>query len=232
MSPETEVIECNTLDFLSQLIALDPFGPVTNSSCALAALHNKTVRVAQGFDQPDNTTANQFFDRAYWQLINAGSRGSSIQGTSASINPPNSGFTEADALAAIQLIGFFLLREGHGDWQTHLETAREWMIQTGLPAEENADTKATFANMNETQKFTVKMVIVSHLSSARDFPGRILYGLALYHSGTIFLQRYAFTRALVSSLCIAVFSETTVTQEITTTDPLHLGPLQASEWTF
>ena len=161
-----EVIECNTLDFLPQLIALDPFGPVTNSSCALAALHNKTVRVAQGFDQPDNTTANQFFDRAYWQLINAGSRGSSIQGTSAGISHPNSGYTEADALAAIQLIGFFLLKEGHGGWSTHLETAREWMHQTGLPAEETVDTKAAFASMNEVQQFVVKMVTVSGLSSA------------------------------------------------------------------
>lgn len=215
MSREMEVIKYNTLGFAhSQLIARDPFGPLTNSLCAMAALHNKNVRVAQGLDQPDNTTANQFFDRAYWQLINTSARASSISSTSAGTSQATPGYSEADALAAIHLVGFFLLKDGSGDWSAHLDTAREWLLHTGLCAEGNKEPKVTLAKMNDAEQLAVKMVIVSSLnpiltdtllSVPVDRSIRVPYVLTFdLNSGMTSSRLYRSIRALVSCLCAAV----------------------------
>lgn len=222
MSREMEVIKYNTLGFAhSQLIARDPFGPLTNSLCAMAALHNKQVRVAQGLDQPDNTTANQFFDRAYWQLVNTSARASSIHSTSDGTSQAAPGYSEADALAAIHLVGFFLLKDGSGDWSAHLDSAREWLLQTGLCTEGNHNPKATLATMSDAEQLAVKMVIVSSLNPI--LTGALLsvpvdrcilvpYVLTFdLNSGMTSLRPYRSIRALVSCLCAAVCSAAGVT---------------------
>lgn len=118
-----------SLFFFIQLFSRDPFGALVNASCALAAYHNKAIRVARMIDPPDPpnqtgiaamSTAQQFYNRAYWQLANASVRG----------------YTEADALAALHLVGFFVLQGGSvgvgSDWPAHLDSAREWLFQSGI----------------------------------------------------------------------------------------------------
>ncbi|THG94810.1 hypothetical protein EW145_g8073, partial [Phellinidium pouzarii] len=130
---------------LQNLFAHDPYGPLVNASCALAARHNKAIRVARLLDPPDSdplqSTARQFFDRAYWQL---------------STRIPH---TAADALASLHLVAYFLMQGGSGDWPTCLHAAREWLAQTHLCAPDNETPRKTLAVMDEAEQLAVKMTI-------------------------------------------------------------------------
>ncbi|KAH8117767.1 fungal-specific transcription factor domain-containing protein [Phellopilus nigrolimitatus] len=145
---------------LQNLFAQEPFGGLVNASCALAAKHNKTVRVARLLDPPDanplQSTSQQFYDRAFWQLANASARASTL---GASTSASNTVYTVADALASLHLVAYFLLQGGSGDWSTHLDLAREWFVQTGLCAPGNETPRKTLAMMNEAEQLAAKLTI-------------------------------------------------------------------------
>ncbi|KAI5119124.1 hypothetical protein M0805_007870 [Coniferiporia weirii] len=133
---------------LQNLFTLDPFGPLVNASCALAAKHNKAIRVARLLDPPDSdplqSTAQQFFDRAQWQLTDALTRRPSM-------------YAAVDALASLHLVAYFLMQGGSGAWQPHLDAARDWLAQTCLPG--NEAPQRALATMDETEQLVARLTI-------------------------------------------------------------------------
>ena len=148
-----------------QLFSREPYGPLVNASCALAAKHNKTIRVARLLDAPDadpqQSTAQQFFNRACLQLANTTTRASDMGAAT-----PSAGYSASDALASLRLVAYFLLQGGMADWQVHLNLARDWFAQTALCLPENEAPKETLALMGEAEQLAVKMIIVSRLIHA------------------------------------------------------------------
>ncbi|KAL5503906.1 hypothetical protein ACEPAH_7977 [Sanghuangporus vaninii] len=143
---------------LQNLFAREPYGALVNASCALAAKHNKTIRVARLLDPPDadpqQSTAQQFFNRACLQLANTTTHASDI-GAAA----PSAGYSASDALASLHLVAYFSLQGGTGDWQIHLNMARNWLSQTALCAPENEAPKEALALMGEAEQLAAKMII-------------------------------------------------------------------------
>ncbi|KAL5526794.1 hypothetical protein ACEPAF_8519 [Sanghuangporus sanghuang] len=143
---------------LQNLFAREPYGALVNASCALAAKHNKTIRVARLLDPPDadpqQSTAQQFFNRACLQLANTTTHASDI-GAAAS----SAGYSASDALASLHLVAYFSLQGGTGDWQIHLNMARNWLSQTALCAPENEAPKEALALMGEAEQLAAKMII-------------------------------------------------------------------------
>ncbi|KAL5526006.1 hypothetical protein ACEPAG_7344 [Sanghuangporus baumii] len=143
---------------LQNLFAREPYGALVNASCALAAKHNKTIRVARLLDPPDvdpqQSTAQQFFNRACLQLANTTTHASDIGATA-----PSAGYSTSDALASLHLVAYFSLQGGTGDWQIHLNMARDWLAQTGLCAPENEAPKEALALMGEAEQLAAKMII-------------------------------------------------------------------------
>lgn len=125
------------------------YGAVTNASCALASLHNKSMRVALGLDRPDMgvqfSTALQFYNRSYYQLLET----KSIAG----------GYSELDAIAALQLVSYFLLSGGSGHWVELLDIAREWLSTMGIATHENP--RMVLMEMNDVAKLATKLTMVS-----------------------------------------------------------------------
>ena len=76
--------------------------------------------------------------------------------------------SDADALAAIQLIAYFMLTGGTGDWHSLLQLACEWLEQTGLPQNQNPG--AALAASSETTRYACRAVVVS-----RSFPPGIFF---------------------------------------------------------
>ena len=125
------------------------YGAVTHASCALASLHNKSIRVARGLDQPDldpqYSTASQFYNKAYLLLC-----------------PTKTGptaYTEYDALAALQLVSYWVLFGGAGQWSELLDAARGWIVTTGLPTHENP--RLALLELSQVGKLVVKITMVS-----------------------------------------------------------------------
>lgn len=108
---------------------------------------------------PHQATASQFYDRAFWQLANASARCSSLQ--QPPVHGESLGYTEAEALAALHLVAYFLMQGGVGDWPAHLDVAREWLVQTGLPADNNEDPKQMLMRMSDAAQLAAKVTIVS-----------------------------------------------------------------------
>lgn len=144
------------------MFAREPHGALVNASCALAAKHNKTIRVARLLDAPDadpqQSTAQQFFNRACLQLANTTTRASDMGAAT-----PSAGYSASDALASLHLVAYFSLQGGTGDWQVHLDMARDWLAQTDLCAPENEAPKEALALMDEAEQLAAKMIIVSSL---------------------------------------------------------------------
>ena len=128
----------------------DPDGAVPHSLCALAALHHARMRLARGEpgEDPDKETSlpRQFFDRAFYLLRHAPQTNGTGQ------------YSDADALAALQLVAYSLLGGGSTDWATPLEYACEWLAQTGIFSEENP--KLTLLNMSAAGRFAAKATMV------------------------------------------------------------------------
>ncbi|KAK7463447.1 hypothetical protein VKT23_006798 [Stygiomarasmius scandens] len=126
------------------LIMQEPRGAVTNAVCALASLHFKRMRVAQGLEAPDphpeHSAAKYFYDEAFFQLANA----KQIRGC----------YNESDVIAALHLVCFSQLSGGATDWQPVLAMALEWMAQIGLPNEE--DPRTALRSMNTAAQVAVK----------------------------------------------------------------------------
>ncbi|KAF5337924.1 hypothetical protein D9758_013109 [Tetrapyrgos nigripes] len=126
------------------LIMQEPRGAVTNAVCALASLHFKRMRVAQGYEAPDpnpeHSAAKYFYDEAFFQVANA----KRIRGC----------YNESDVIAALHLVCFSQLSGGATDWEPVLAMALEWLSQTGLPNDE--DPKMTVQNMNTAAQVAVK----------------------------------------------------------------------------
>ncbi|THV07272.1 hypothetical protein K435DRAFT_848222 [Dendrothele bispora CBS 962.96] len=126
------------------LIVQEPRGAVTNAVCALANLHFKRMRVAQGFEAPDPnpelSAAKYYYDEAFFQLTNA----KQIRGC----------YNESDVIAALHLVCFSQLSGGATDWQPVLAMALEWIAQIGLPVEE--DPKMALRGMNTAAQVAVK----------------------------------------------------------------------------
>lgn len=68
-------------------------------------------------------------------------------------------FPEDDAIAAVFLIGYYMMVGGGTNWLHLLEIAYEWFGQTGLHEEQNP--KLMLCSMNEAQKLAVKSIMVS-----------------------------------------------------------------------
>ena len=139
------------------------YGPLSISSCALAVLHYNSLRVARHLELPGNrqqTIASQLYDRAFWQLANASARVSNINQNTTG-QQTASGYTEVEALAALQLVAYFLIRGGNGDWPTHLDFARDWLAQTGLTSDDQVDPKRSFLLMSDAGRLAARMTMVS-----------------------------------------------------------------------
>jgi len=129
------------------MILQDPHGAVTNAVCALAALHSKRMRIAQGLETPDanpnNSIPKFFYDEAYYQLIHANQRGC---------------YSENDAIAALHLVTYSLFSGGIADWRGVLAVALDWLGQTGLSGDENPRT--ALLNMSVAGRCALKITMV------------------------------------------------------------------------
>lgn len=132
---------------LPQLFASDPLGPLVNASCALAAKHNKTIRVSRLLDQPDadlrQSTAAQFFEKAQWQL-----------GQCVTLNASH-------ALAALHLAAYYLMQGGTGDWTPHVDYARTWLGKLDVASPNCVDVETGFSRLSEGEQLAAKMTMVS-----------------------------------------------------------------------
>ena len=130
------------------------YSAVTHASCALASLHNKSIRVARGLDHPDldpqYSTASQFYNKAYYLLFND--------------RTVPVAYSELDAFAALQLVSYWLLSGGTGHWPMLLNVACEWLASTGITTHENP--RMAFLELNDVAKFTAKITMVSSLNNA------------------------------------------------------------------
>lgn len=148
--------------FYEQLLRSEPLGVLTNASCALASLHNKTLRVSRMLEQPDpvpqQSTATQLYDRAFWLLANKTSAiSASLEQPPASIGEkPN--YSVSEVLGALHCVAYFLMQGGIGEWSSPLSAARYWLEKTVESAE---DPKRMYLSMSEAERLAVKMTIVS-----------------------------------------------------------------------
>jgi len=146
------------------MIVEEPRGAVTNAVCALAALHYRRMRIAQGLEAPDpnpeHSMAKFFHDEAYYQLVNA----KQLRGH----------YNESDAIAALHLVSFSLLSGGNTDWRTVLTVALDWLGQTGLAGNENP--RLAMFNMSFASRCALKKTMVCPLlTSAISGHLRVLY---------------------------------------------------------
>lgn len=88
-----------------------------------------------------------FHDEAYFQLANA----KQMRGR----------HNESDVLAALHLVCFSQMSGGMTDWQVVLRIALDWLAQTGLPSDENA--QQTLGSMSVTGQLVVKCTMVRRL---------------------------------------------------------------------
>lgn len=181
--------------FVEQLLRSEPLGVLTNASCALASLHNKTLRVSRMLEQPDpvpqQSTATQLYDRAFWLLANkTNAISASLEQPSTSVGEkPN--YSVSEVLGALHCVAYFLMQGGIGEWSTPLTAARYWLEKTAESAE---DPKKMYLSMSEAERLAVKMTIVSNIKSiwARRSLSIILYFWALSILVSLLLTRILF----------------------------------------
>ncbi|KLO08799.1 hypothetical protein SCHPADRAFT_893612 [Schizopora paradoxa] len=148
----------NASAVIQDLLRSEPLGVLTNASCALASLHNKTLRVSRMLEQPDpvpqQSTATQLYDRAFWLLANK------TNAISASLEQPQVGekpnYSVSEVLGALHCVAYYLMQGGIGEWSSPLTAARYWLEKTAESAE---DPKGMFMSMSEAERLAVKMTI-------------------------------------------------------------------------
>jgi hypothetical protein len=130
----------------------EPQGAVSLAICALADLHLKQLRVAQGLEAPSQTPDNS--STSYLRL-EALSR--------LEINKNSQrGWTDNDALAALHLISLSQLSGGTSDWETPFDILIQWLHQTNLRVAENP--WLTFLSLPLTAQLNVKATLVNYSS--------------------------------------------------------------------
>ncbi|KAI1797033.1 fungal-specific transcription factor domain-containing protein [Ganoderma leucocontextum] len=142
-------------NLLLPIVQSDPDGPVALSLCALAALHHGRAQMARSnqpiLEDPDaeNSLPRQFYNRALYHLMHSPQTNGTGQ------------YSDADAVAAVQLVAYSLLGGGSTDWATPLDYACEWLAQTGIYNEENP--KLTLLNMSAAGRFAAKATMYSDI---------------------------------------------------------------------
>jgi len=131
------------------LVLQEPQGPVTNAVCALASLHCKRRRVAEGLEAPDanEDQSKLFYDEASFQIA----AGKQVRGH----------YTESDAIAALHLISYSMLSGGVVDWRTVLAVGYEWLAQIRIAADENP--ALTLLAFSVTGRCAIKTIMVCFL---------------------------------------------------------------------
>jgi len=129
-----------------QLILQEPQGAVTNAVCALASLHYKRRRFAEGLeaDSPEQSNSKLFHDEASFQIA----AGNQVRGH----------YTEGDAIAALHLISYSLLSGGSADWRISLRVGYDWLAQTGITTDDNP--ALTMLNFTLTARCAIKTIMV------------------------------------------------------------------------
>lgn len=106
------------------------------------------MRVAQGLEAPDpkpeHSNATYFHDEAFFQLATA----KQLRGS----------YSEGDAIAALHLVSYSQLSGGVTNWQRVFAVACEWLVQTGLPEDENP--KLKLHAMSSTAQLAAKATLV------------------------------------------------------------------------
>lgn len=136
----------------------EPQGAVSLAICALADLHLKQLRVAQGLEAPSQTPDNS--STSYLRL-EALSR--------LEINKNSQrGWTDNDALAALHLISLSQLSGGTSDWETPFDILIQWLHQTNLRVAENP--WLTFLSLPLTAQLNVKATLWVDIFSSLSRP--------------------------------------------------------------
>lgn len=99
---------------------------------------------------PEHSFGKFLYDQALIQLIDAKQRYGS--------------FSEADAIAALNLTSFGLFSDGWTEWAGPMRIAEEWLAGTGLLTDENPG--LFIANMGPSATYAVKTTIVSSFRSS------------------------------------------------------------------
>lgn len=129
------------------IIVREPRGAVAYAICALASLHHTRMRQVAGYEPADPNPEHSFskflYDQAFFQLMNS----KHLLG----------GYSEADAIAALNLTSFGLFSDGWTDWSGTLQIAQDWLAETGVLTDENP--RLFIANMGSGGTFAVKTTI-------------------------------------------------------------------------
>ncbi|KAI0687729.1 fungal-specific transcription factor domain-containing protein [Cytidiella melzeri] len=158
------------------IIRRDPQGPLEHAICALASLHSTKMQMT-GFDGSEimmtsNNTTNgsngggattaarplhkRYFDQGHVLLM----QNNRLRQAAGAANSNSSvrQYPEDDAIAAVFLIGYYMMVGGPGqNWLQLLELAYEWFAQTGLVEEQNP--KLSLFSMTDVQRVAVKAVM-------------------------------------------------------------------------
>lgn len=186
---------------------------LTNASCALASLHNKTLRVSRMLEQPDpvpqQSTASQLYDRAFWLLANKTSAISASLEQPPALVGEKPNYSVSEVLGALHCVAYFLMQGGIGEWSAPLSAARYWLEKTAEGAE---DPKRMYLSMSEAERLAVKMTIVScTVNLAQITFDRSLFGacrsssasltrISCFVSGMIHSRRYRCNKPPASSI--------------------------------
>lgn len=135
------------------IVTREPDGVVATSLCALAALHQSQVRVADGLEDPSaenscHMTAIRFYEEAWWQLTNQ------QQGRQ---------YSENEATAAIHLTSFCLYNGNQNvDWRGPFQIACDWLQTTPVNIMQNP--RFQWLQLSVCARYTAQMTMVSPLS--------------------------------------------------------------------
>ncbi|KAF8525960.1 fungal-specific transcription factor domain-containing protein [Hysterangium stoloniferum] len=145
----------NVESLFRDLVVREPSGVVATAICALAALHQSQVRVAEGLEDPHaensrNSVSKQFYEEAIWQLQTSRQR--------------YGRYNEQDATAAIHLVSYKLI-EG-GKWLDALNIAFEW-LQDG-PLNTAPNPQLQWLQLSLTARFTTQMTMWLDIISATN----------------------------------------------------------------
>jgi len=121
---------------------------VSLAICALADLHLKQLRVAQGLEAPSQTQESSTTSYLRLEVLSRLEINKNAQ----------HGWSENDALAALHLISLSQLSGGAGDWETPFSILNQWLRQTNLPAAENP--WIAFLNLSQVAQLNVKAALV------------------------------------------------------------------------
>lgn len=136
-----------------QILMSDPQSAITYAICALSSLHSARLRISRGLEvpnpHPERSIPKYFYDQAAVQLMTR--------------KTMNGHYTDQDALAALYLVSFSTLSGGSTNWQTMLDIACEWFVETGIQDDQNP--KLTLMNMNSVSRLAAKATMVSNLTS-------------------------------------------------------------------